>query len=89
MVLAAQQPDHLRVQPADVNIHVPQHFGRFPLPFFDQAEQNMLGADVIVVEVARLFNGQFQHFFGARRKGNFAPGHGGRFRLHMFLNFSD
>ena len=47
---------------------VGQHARRHAFTLADEAEQQMFGADVVVVELARFFEGQFDHALGARRE---------------------
>ena len=76
------------MQPVHIHVHVLEHFGRDAFPFLDQAQKNMFRSNVIMVEATRFFHGQFQYFFGARRKGNFITGYRGRLRMHVLLYFS-
>ena len=49
-----------------------QHARGDALALADQAEQQVLGADVVVVEPARLVDGQLDHALGARRQPDVA-----------------
>jgi len=40
-------------------------------PSFMRPQEQVLGPDVIVTKLARLFDGQFEHALGLRREGNF------------------
>src|SRR5206468_6880435 len=42
------------------------------LPLFHEAEQQMLGADVVVAELPRFLDGELQHALGLRRERHFA-----------------
>jgi hypothetical protein len=53
---------------AQVDIQVLEHVGSDAGPFLDQTEQDVLGADVLVVEALRFLVGQGHHFAGAVRK---------------------
>ena len=53
-----------------------------------QAEEQVLGADVVVAEGAGLFERQLEHAFGSRRVGELlARGHGVRPPLDLLLDF--
>ena len=52
----------------EVETHLLENVDGDALPELDQAEQQMLGADVIVVEAVGFLAGQRQHLLGARRK---------------------
>ena len=54
--------------------------------FAQQAQQQVFGADVIVVEVARLFDRVLDHFLGSRRLGELAHGDHVRPGLHELLD---
>ena len=54
-------PDGLEIEP-----HLLQNVDRHALAQLDQAEQKMLGADVIVVEAVRFFASKREHLLGAR-----------------------
>src|SRR2546422_1497157 len=45
------------------------HLRRDPLLLTQQPEQQVLGADVGVVQLARLAHGELEHLLGARRVG--------------------
>ena len=53
----------LKVEP-----HLLEHAHGHALPQLDQAEQDVLGADVVVVEAVGLLARQRQHLLGARRE---------------------
>ncbi len=44
-----------------LDAQVGQHFGRHPVAFAHQSQQQVLGPDVVVVEALRLFLRQAQH----------------------------
>ena len=50
----------------EIEAHLLQHVDRDALAELDQAEQQMLGADVIVVEAVGFLAGQGQDLLGAR-----------------------
>ena len=49
---------------AQIDVEVLQHVGRHAAAFFDQAQQDVLGADVFVVEALGLLIGQLHHLAG-------------------------
>ena len=55
--------------------------------FTEQAEQQMFGAHIIVVQVARLFHRVFDHLLGARRLRQLAHGDHVRTGLDDFFDF--
>src|SRR5205823_286938 len=52
---------HLR----QLNAQVAQHASGYPVSFAYQAQQNMFGADIVMVEALRFLLGQLQHFAGS------------------------
>ncbi len=60
--------------------------GRYSFAFLYEPEQQVLGSDVVVAELAGLFNRKFQNSLGLGIKGNFAHRHGCRSLLHKFLD---
>ena len=65
-LVAAQQLDDLLAHPGQLGAQLHQHLGGDALTLADQAEQNVLGADVVVAELQRLAQAQLQHLLGAR-----------------------
>ena len=63
----------------EVHTGVRQDLGGDTLLFAQQAEQQVLGADVGVIQLARLAHRQLEHLLGARGIGEVGPGRGGRF----------
>jgi hypothetical protein len=47
-----------------IDIKVFQDVGGNPTPFFDQAQQDMFGANVLVIESLSFLIGQLHHFAG-------------------------
>ena len=68
-----QQLDHLLADPAGVSAQLEEHLGGDALALADQAEQDVLGADVVVPELQRLPQRQLQDILGARSEGD-VPG---------------
>ena len=50
---------------AQLDSEVREHFGGDPVALADQSEQQVLGADVVVIEALRFFLRQCQHTAGA------------------------
>ena len=71
---AGQQLDDLLADPVEVGAELLQHLGGDALALTDQAEQDVLGADVGVAELQRLAQGQLEHLLGARRERDVAAG---------------
>ena len=67
-----QQLDDLLADPVEVGAELLQHLGGDALALADQAEQDVLGADVGVAELQRLAQGQLEHLLGARRERDVA-----------------
>ena len=53
-LIALQQLDHLLADPAQVRAQLDQHLRRDALALADQAEQDVLGADVVMTQQQRL-----------------------------------
>ena len=62
---ALDQLLHLQPDLAQIDVQVLQHVGRDAAAFLDQPQQDVLGADVFVVEPLRLLVGQLHDFAGA------------------------
>ena len=58
----------------DVHVEIFEHLGGDAVAFAEQAEQDVFGADVGVIERLGFLGGEGQHFFHARRVGN-VPDH--------------
>ena len=67
-LVAVQQLDHLLAHPVQVGAQLDQHLGGHALTLTDQAEQDVLGADVVVAELQRLAQRQLEHLLRARRE---------------------
>ena len=74
-LVAAQQLDHLLAHPGQLGAQLDQHLGGDALALTDQAEQNVLGADVVVAELQRLAQAQLENLLGARGERD-VPGRG-------------
>ena len=71
---AGQQLDDLLADPVEVGAELLQHLGGDALTLADQAEQDVLGADVGVAELQRLAQGQLEHLLGAGRERDVPAG---------------
>ena len=67
-LVAGQQLDHLLADPVEVGTQLDQDLRGDALALADQAEQDVLGADVVVAELQRLAQRQLQHLLGPRRE---------------------
>ena len=63
----AEQVEHFFADLFELEPEVHQHLGRDAVLFAEQAEQEVLGADVVVVEVARLLDRVLDDLLGTRR----------------------
>ena len=70
---ALQQLDHLLADPAGVSAQLDEHLRGDALALADQAEQDVLGADVVVAELQGLPQRQLEDILGARSDGD-VPG---------------
>ena len=69
---AGEHPDDLVADLLGVGVEVEQDAGGDALVLADQAEQDVLGADVVVAERERLAQGQLEDLLGARRERDLA-----------------
>jgi hypothetical protein len=69
-----QHPDHLVADLLGVRVEVEQDPGGDALVLAHQAEQDVLGADVVVAQAQRLAKRQLQDLLRARREGNLTGG---------------
>src|SRR5690349_2326868 len=67
-LVAAEQLEHLLADPVEIGSQLDQDLRRDALALADQAEQDVLGADVVVAELQRLAQRQLQHLLGPRRE---------------------
>ena len=65
---AGEQLDDLLADPVEVGAELDQHLGGDALALADQAEQDVLGADVVVAELQRLAQRELEDLLGARRE---------------------
>ena len=69
-----QHPDHLVADLLGVGVEVEQDAGGDALVLADEAEQDVLGADVVVAEAQRLAQRQLEDLLGAGRERDLAGG---------------
>ena len=72
--LGAEDAQRLGAGGVEVHARVGQHLRRNPLFFAEKAKQQVLSADVAVIELARFAHGELEHFLRARRVGQVGPG---------------
>ena len=65
-LVAGQQLDDLLAHAGELGAQLDQHLGGDALALADEAEQDVLGADVVVAELQRLAQAQLEHLLGAR-----------------------
>ena len=63
-LVAGQQLNDLLPDPGQFGAELDQHLGGDTLTLTDQAEQNVLGADVVVAELQRLAEAELEHLLG-------------------------
>ncbi len=64
--MAVEHLDHPLAGPVQVGAEPDQHLRGDPVALADQAEQDVLGADVVVAELQRLAQRQLEHLLGPR-----------------------
>src|SRR3954449_9543520 len=69
-LVTRQQLDDLLADAVEVGAELHQDLGGDALTLADQAEQDVLGADVVVAELQRLAQRQLQHLLCPRREGD-------------------
>src|SRR6516162_6175206 len=69
-LIAVQQLDHLLAHPVQARAQLHQHLRGDALVLADQAEQEVLCADVIVIKLQRLAQRELEHLLGARGEGD-------------------
>jgi hypothetical protein len=72
--VARQELDDLLAHPGQVGAELDQHLGGHALALADEAEEDVLGADVVVAELQRLAQRQLEHLLGAGVKGMWPDG---------------
>ena len=85
--LGAEEAQRLRLRGVEVDARVGQNLRGNALLFAQQAEQQVLGADVAVAQIAGFAHGELEYFLGARRIGEIGSGRGcGLTLLHGLLD---
>ena len=69
----AQQVEHFLADVFQLQAQVHQHLGRHAFLLAQQAEQDVLGADVVVVQIAGLFHRVFDDLLGPRASAAACP----------------
>ncbi len=72
-LVAREQLDDLLADPGQVGAELHEHLGRHALALTDEAEEDVLGADVVVPQLERLAQRQLQDLLGAWGEGD-VPG---------------
>ena len=67
-LVAGEQLDHLLADPGQVGTEADQHLGGHALALADQAEEHVLGADVVVAELQGFPQRQLQDLLGPGRE---------------------
>src|SRR5437667_606987 len=90
VVLVAEQRQRLLTDLIETGAERLEDLGRDRLALFHETQQQVLGPDVIVTELTRLFDGQFEDALGLRSEGNFTErerlGEPGERALHLGLH---
>src|SRR5690606_14955711 len=68
--VAGEQLDDLLADPAEVGAQLHQHLGGHTLALTDEAEEDVLGADVVVAELQRLAERQLEDLLGPWGEGD-------------------
>ncbi len=76
-LIAGQELDHLLTHATQVRPQLAQHLRCDALALADEAQQDVLGADVVVAQLQRLAQRQLEHLLGARGERD-VPGRGVR-----------
>ena len=71
-LVAGEQLDDLLAHPVEVGAELDEHLGGDALALADEAEQDVLGPDVVVAELQRLAQAQLQDLLRAGREGDVA-----------------
>src|SRR5699024_9989084 len=73
-LVAREQLDDLLAHTREVRAELDQHLRCHALALADEAEQDVLGADVVVAQLQRLTQAQLEHLLGAGGEGDVAAG---------------
>ncbi len=69
-LVTREQLDDLLANAAEVGPELDEHLRGNAFALADEAEQDVLGADVVVTELQRFAQRELEHLLGARREGN-------------------
>jgi len=83
----AEKIEHLLADVFELEAEVHEHLGRHALLLAEQAQEDVLGADVVMVEVAGLFHRVLDDLLGAGRLRELAHRHHVRAALDELLDF--
>ena len=72
VVLVAEERQRLLPHLVESGAERLEDLGGDRLPFLHEAEEQVLGADVVVAELPRFLDGELEHALGLRRERNFA-----------------
>ncbi len=81
-----KQAQHFLADLFQLQAEVHQHLGGHAFLLAEQAQQDVLGADVVVAQVAGLFHRILDHFLGPGRLRQLAHGHHVGTALHELLD---
>ena len=73
-LVAGEELDDLLAHAVEVGAQLHEHLGGDALALADEAEEDVLGADVVVAELEGLAQRQLEHLLGARRERDVARG---------------
>jgi hypothetical protein len=73
-LVAREELDDLLAHPVEVCAELHEHLGCNALALADEAEQDVLGADVVVAELKGFAQRELEHLLGARRERDVAGG---------------
>ena len=71
-LIAREELDDLLADAGQVGAELHEHLGGHALALTDEAEEDVLGADVVVAELQRLAERQLEDLLGPRREGDVA-----------------
>ncbi len=84
----AEQAQRLRLRGVEINTSIGQNLSRDTLLLAEQTEQQVLGADITMTQIAGFAHGELEHFLGARCIWEIGSGRGcGLTLLHGLLDF--
>ena len=69
-LVAREQLDHLLANTAEIGAELDEHLCGNAFALTDEAEQNVLSADVVMAQLQCFAQREFENFFGARGEGN-------------------